>query len=363
MSIQLVFFIVFVTSVGAQVAPDGTENLDVVQMSVETAKKERARTPQRTGECNDADVLSKLKPMCWEDTSMHTSNNIWMYWDGPPTPFTELALKSWQTVNKNWTVRLLNKSSAEEYLPWESILAHATLEMMLCHQADLLRVFLLAKYGGVWTDISSFSWKPLDAVFPAVGYLLPSNNQRDRRISNWFMMANPRDETMMTLLVYLTDYVFRPRTRSLKFLNGSNGLDLDAFATRINSADLIGYSTTDDRFLDAVEAKSVFPYFYFHYLFNAVLRKNPHLEKNWVDAVRPACASAQRDKMNFCSTGAVRPASAAAQRAWGMGEECLMTKFSRHDADWMELYDQRRLLRIDEWMEPLTVDVREPLGL
>jgi hypothetical protein len=239
----------------------------------------------------------------------------------------------------------LNKSSVENYLPWAKILEQATMEILPCHEADLLRVFLLAKYGGVWADVSSFSWKPIDtflARFPGVGYFVPMFNWVDRQMDDWFMISKPGDETIATLLKYLTEYVFRPRAQPLK-LGGHVGEPVDKCPK-----EYFGSSITGLRLLDAWEAKGVFPYFYFHYIFNAVLHNNKRLSEIFYKELRPIMlgnGSASRAGFEFCFR----------ER---MDEQCLMTKFNRRQATWMKHYDTRLQLGIDSRMEPISEEVR-----
>merc|ERR1739848_740233 len=95
------------------------------------------------------------------------------------------------------------------------ILNQKTVDVARQGEANLLRNFLLAKYGGVWTDASSFSWKPLDEIqdhWSERNYFVPLVPQFDRAVDNWFTVSKARDETMVKWLAYTKRYLFKPRT-------------------------------------------------------------------------------------------------------------------------------------------------------
>eukprot|EP00929_Paragymnodinium_shiwhaense_P072728 TRINITY_DN36919_c0_g1_i2.p1 TRINITY_DN36919_c0_g1~~TRINITY_DN36919_c0_g1_i2.p1 ORF type:complete len:1015 (-),score=118.43 TRINITY_DN36919_c0_g1_i2:101-3145(-) len=89
---------------------------------------------------------------------------IWMYWAqgvDTLTGFRRLCVHTWQAQNPDWRVVVLDEKSAREFVsPSELPRGYDDLEP--AQQADALRLALLARYGGVYTDVTTICLKPLD---------------------------------------------------------------------------------------------------------------------------------------------------------------------------------------------------------
>ena len=81
--------------------------------------------------------------------------------------FVRRARDSWRAYNPDWEVKALNMNetmtltgvldpNSEYYVPWDRFKL-----MGIQHKADVLRVILLAKFGGLWVDASLQANKPL----------------------------------------------------------------------------------------------------------------------------------------------------------------------------------------------------------
>mmetsp|Transcript_35793 Transcript_35793/g.69090 ORF Transcript_35793/g.69090 Transcript_35793/m.69090 type:complete len:442 (+) Transcript_35793:203-1528(+) len=92
---------------------------------------------------------------------------IWGYWaqgyDAMPELF-QLCVATWQRHNPHWDVRILSKSTLYEYLS-EAELPNR-FEQMFSHQtaSDCVRLALLARYGGIYMDVSIIMCTDLDAL-------------------------------------------------------------------------------------------------------------------------------------------------------------------------------------------------------
>merc|ERR1719271_595889 len=97
---------------------------------------------------------------------------LWLFWykgfERAPALERE-CLASWQRMNPGWTVRALNAADAdrlidrqEHYSDWTW--SQASVEA----KSDILRVELLARYGGVWADANTYCNDPLDDWLPQV---------------------------------------------------------------------------------------------------------------------------------------------------------------------------------------------------
>jgi hypothetical protein len=118
---------------------------------------------------------------------------LWLQgWSNAP-PMVAACLRTWRAHNPTWTVRSL----AAEDLPalldgdptWNVIQSRA---LSPPHQADLVRIGLLRRYGGVWADATCYCLKPLDAWLPeaaATGFFAFDRPAEDRMVANWFIAS------------------------------------------------------------------------------------------------------------------------------------------------------------------------------
>ena len=95
---------------------------------------------------------------------MAIPKKIWFLWyqGFPQAPLVvKKCYESWQKYNPDWEVIFLDENNLENYitpyLPPEKLS-----QLSKNHQSDLLRVELLAKYGGVWVDATTLCRVPLD---------------------------------------------------------------------------------------------------------------------------------------------------------------------------------------------------------
>jgi|3_EtaG_2_1085321.scaffolds.fasta_scaffold15035_6 hypothetical protein len=85
---------------------------------------------------------------------------LWMYWDGGYESINEVSrrcFESWKYHNHDWDIRFLDNDNVTEYFDlgdWTLPDGQKT--------SEVLRIHLLSKYGGVYSDIDVFCCKPLD---------------------------------------------------------------------------------------------------------------------------------------------------------------------------------------------------------
>ena len=85
---------------------------------------------------------------------------IWMCWfqglDDPSLPIVNLlSFYFWKKINPESKVHILTDKNIDSYVPeYYDILKKTKYKRRLPCKADLLRILLLAKYGGIWADAS-----------------------------------------------------------------------------------------------------------------------------------------------------------------------------------------------------------------
>jgi len=123
---------------------------------------------------------------------------IWTYWDGDPPDFVNHCIKSWKHYNDDHVVRVLNKENLSTYLPDVDFSKMKHIDNPT-RFSDMVRLHVLAKFGGIWTDASiicneSFDWIHKiqnDKGCEFVGYYLeaftlPEYNNKSKVIESWF---------------------------------------------------------------------------------------------------------------------------------------------------------------------------------
>lgn len=120
---------------------------------------------------------------------------IWMLWlqgwDQAPS-VARASLSSWRRRNPAWTVRALSEGDLHEYMDSEVVETIFSGRKKVQNLADLIRMELLVRHGGVWADVTTICAQPLDDWLPQAmpnGFFAFSQPAPDRMLSNWFLAA------------------------------------------------------------------------------------------------------------------------------------------------------------------------------
>lgn len=123
---------------------------------------------------------------------------IWMLWFqgwASPPELVRACARTWQLENPGWTIRFIDATHVEQLFvdcPWQIRL----LQMGIPKEAlsNVVRLALLARFGGVWADATTYCLGPLDDWLPAElsqGFFAFREPARDRMLSTWFLAAIP----------------------------------------------------------------------------------------------------------------------------------------------------------------------------
>lgn len=133
---------------------------------------------------------------------------IWMFWKQGLTnledPYNKRCINAWIKLNPDWNVRVLDEQSALNYVPEMAHYTHLTVQL----QSDVLRVFLLKRYGGVWADVSTLPMKRLTGTIENIDngtgvffYRFFDRPGHPSHIgSSWFLVAKEPGNYFMTAL-------------------------------------------------------------------------------------------------------------------------------------------------------------------
>jgi len=130
---------------------------------------------------------------------------IWMFWEQGVEAAPEIVrecLAAWPRMNPGWEVRVLDGAAARRAAPRYAKLTKRAPLATPTVRSDLLRLELLARYGGVWADATTLPLRPLDDWLH--DWLRPSGffcfrhsreriEQNGRLAPNWFMASVPKN--------------------------------------------------------------------------------------------------------------------------------------------------------------------------
>ena len=95
---------------------------------------------------------------------------IWLCWfqgeqDSSLSSRDRACIGRWREVAGSHEVIVLDKNRIDQILPeYQDIINACKHERSLQHKADLLRLLLLEKYGGIWSDTSVYPLESADRI-------------------------------------------------------------------------------------------------------------------------------------------------------------------------------------------------------
>ena len=141
-----------------------------------------------------AAILSALPPVP-EGRRRQVPRRIWLYWGqgwGAAPEVCRLCAERWKRWNPRHEVALLDAASAAALVGPPDFDTARFPERV---RANLLRLRLLARFGGVWADATVLCTAPLDAWLPLLtqraGCFLFTVREPEKRIGTWFIAGSP----------------------------------------------------------------------------------------------------------------------------------------------------------------------------
>lgn len=207
---------------------------------------------------------------------------IWALWfqgESKAPEIVRCCLESWRRLNPGWQVVVLDRSTVDRYadvgLP-ESTFTSLGVQM----QANLVRLALLLRHGGVWVDATTLCARPLDEVIDALvepsGFFAFTNASRERLISNWFLAALPQHPIVAgvraRLLTHFTAHPPQsryPRWQLLLHRAARELFKIHPAATRLWLRQPV------------IALTGRYPYFLFHYTFADLLARDREFRALW----------------------------------------------------------------------------------
>jgi len=224
-------------------------------------------------ECWDVQTASKF--IFSFNTLNYGKRNIWFYWGqgiANAPEVVKLAYQTWSELNPDFSITLLDDENIISIvgMSLHELTAMSSTTLGHAGKSDLLRLYLLYHFGGVWVDAPTFCLKPLSVWlktsndFPLQYFSQPEKCQ-DRRLVSWFLAAPAKSAFIKTWLYECVQYLYKRRSEKLSI----GGIQQAEGA----STQFIGRNITGYQYLDLCEKLKKTPYFWFFYLFNEVAKK------------------------------------------------------------------------------------------
>ncbi len=192
--------------------------------------------------------------------------SLWMQGAKQAPKLVKRNWQRWQQLNPEYELIILDKESSLAYLtdfPFDV----STLPVQA--YSDIVRLTLLVRYGGIWTDTTVFPVKPLSQWLPEV---MDENDSfaHDRGLTNpmpissWFLVARPNSVIIKKWYDLMRAYWFMSRS-------------LDT--TR--DVYYVAENPSADMRLDDLAPTPHYPYFWVHHLFAHLLKTDEAFASIW----------------------------------------------------------------------------------
>jgi hypothetical protein len=138
---------------------------------------------------------------------------IWILWfqgfENAPE-VVKTCLKTWKKYNKDWDIIELDNSNLKDYIKIDEVIDNFNdKKISLTHQADIIRIYLLKKYGGIWVDSTLYCNRPLNEwIFYHIdsGFFAFNKCRGDRLQSSWFMYSEKNNLIVSIWLDKIIEY-------------------------------------------------------------------------------------------------------------------------------------------------------------
>jgi len=130
---------------------------------------------------------------------------LWTYWhqgyENAPA-LVSRCMESWIARNRSWKINLLTAENLHETISLPDFYKEK-LDLPYPALSDVIRMHLLTRDGGVWADSTTWCVRPLDEwlenVVAETGFFAYALPAPGRPFSSWFIAATPQHEIMKRL--------------------------------------------------------------------------------------------------------------------------------------------------------------------
>ncbi len=138
---------------------------------------------------------------------------IFIYWNSSFENAPEVCkrcLETWKYHNPDWNIIELNDKNIIEYIDIKEYIPDIDKKNIAkTALSDIIRIFLLKKYGGIWCDSTVFCMKPLNNwlnEYIKEGFFAFNNPGGERMLSSWFLYSEKNNYITQKWFEYTVNY-------------------------------------------------------------------------------------------------------------------------------------------------------------
>ena len=211
---------------------------------------------------------------------------------------------SWQRHNPDWKIIVLDEQNLKEYIEVYDFVGRNRATITIQALSDIIRINLLAKFGGVWADATCFCCQPLAewiGNYMTSGFFAFEKPGPDRLISNWFLASGKNCHLTQTFCKATNSYWSQNYFPFQKSRWGRKIIkELSKILNRnVRLASLWVYPLT-------AKVLRLHPYFCHHYIFYRVVTTDARSGELWRQT--PKISADIPHRLQFA--GLLKPASA-----------------------------------------------------
>ncbi len=228
------------------------------------------------------------------DPSENRENTIWIYWDSGLNSAPDIVLHSyklWVEKNPDFQVVFLDDEKLKSIVGFD-FAADANcfpfVKLTKASFSDLLRVYLLYRFGGVWVDSTTLCVEPISTWLPKEQrdlfcFRQPPDHP-DRQLVSWFLASRQGHPVIRELLEEILRFLGKER-------NGLATVNMPVLHNAIANKrdDLVSREGTGFDFLSYCEDRNVIPYFWMFYLWNEVMKNNQDAKRELDNKINSYC--------------------------------------------------------------------------
>ena len=207
---------------------------------------------------------------------------VWTFWHeglASAPPLVRACIDSWRRANPGWEVRVLDSSSLADHPDFAGALDVTRPDLDITKISNLLRLYLLSVFGGVWVDATVYCTRSLDewlGPYARTGFFAFKDPGPDRRISSWFLAAEPAHPLVREWRRRFAGHFERQRFRLQPTAVGR-------FVVRQLTPVLGRNARRTQLWLHPRVQRllQVYPYFLLHYTFNQIVRSDRSHAELW----------------------------------------------------------------------------------
>ena len=203
------------------------------------------------------------------DNNSKYIKQVFLYWDKGRQNLTDtmkLSIEVIEKLNPDYHFIFLDETNIDKYFPYrDELYLKSTLKLTPQLFSDLLRIYLVSKYGGIWIDCSVFfskSFEDLEKMLEEYNlewfsfFLFNAKNMSCHSLISSFIVSKSNNKDLGKLVILLYNFITKERFTILQ---------------------PIYYKSEHYVFMNevhALEERNTYPYYILHYMINECIRTN-----------------------------------------------------------------------------------------